>query len=85
MRLKNGDIIETHASKVFPVPAWELAIEPQNVVPKENLKNADHPLSHDSKKDNPEADRPYQYGDDEWVDIGPGSFNDSRDEIGRAK
>jgi len=52
---------------------------------KAKLKKADHPLTHDSARDNPEADRPYQYGDDEWVDIGPGSFNDSRDEVRRAK
>jgi len=48
-------------------------------------KEAVHPIEHDTSKDDPKADMPAQTGDDEWVDIGPGSFNDKRDEAGRAK
>ncbi|MDO8640918.1 MAG: hypothetical protein Q7R33_05190 [Nitrosarchaeum sp.] len=47
-------------------------------------KEAAHPIEHDQKKDDPEANASSQEGDDEWVDIGPGTFDDKRDEVGRA-
>jgi len=47
-------------------------------------KEAVHPEEHDVKKDDPEADMSSQTGDEEWIDIGPGEFDDKRDEVGRA-
>ena len=47
-------------------------------------KEAVHPAEHDSTKDNPEANMSSQTGDEEWIDIGPGEFKDSRDTVGRA-
>jgi len=47
-------------------------------------KEASHPIEHDPNKDDPAAFAPSSMGDDEWISIGPGSFNDTRDEIGRA-
>jgi hypothetical protein len=46
-------------------------------------KQATHPIEHNDKKDDPEADMPSDTGD-EWIDIGPGEFDDDRDDIGRA-
>ena len=48
-------------------------------------KEAVHPIEHDEKNDDPKADMDSQTGDDEWIDIGPGSFDDKRDEVGRAE
>lgn len=48
------------------------------------VKEAVHPLEHDPKKDDPEANMPAQTGDEEWIDIGPGNFDDKRDDAGRA-
>lgn len=47
-------------------------------------KEAAHPLEHDPNKDDPEAFRSSQMGDDEWISIGPGSFDDKRDQVGKA-
>ena len=47
-------------------------------------KEAAHPIEHDPSKDDPEAFRPSTMGDDEWISIGPGSFNDARDQVGKA-
>jgi len=47
-------------------------------------REASHPLEHDDKKDDPDANMSSQTGDDEWIDIGPGEFDDKRDEVGRA-
>jgi len=47
-------------------------------------KEAVHPIDHNEKNDNPKANMSSQTGDDEWVDIGKGTFNDKRDEVGRA-
>lgn len=47
-------------------------------------KEADHPIDHDPKKDDPDANQSSQTGDEEWVDIGPGTFKDKRDGVGRA-
>lgn len=47
-------------------------------------KVAVHPLDHDPKGDDPAADMSPQTGDEEWIDIGPGEFDDPRDEVGRA-
>jgi hypothetical protein len=49
-----------------------------------NAKEAAHPIQHDPESDDPEAFRPSSMGDDEWISIGPGSFDDKRDSIGRA-
>lgn len=46
-------------------------------------KEAAHPLEHSDKSDDPEADESSRTGD-EWIDIGPGEFNDKRDEVNRA-
>lgn len=46
-------------------------------------KSAAHPL--ERKDDTPKSEMSAQTGDDEWIDIGPGEFNDKRDEVGRAK
>jgi len=43
-----------------------------------------HPMEQDPSEQNPEADMSAQTGDDEWIDIGQGEFDDARDEIGRA-
>jgi hypothetical protein len=48
------------------------------------IKEAIHPAEHDSKKDDPEANMSPQTGDEEWIDIGAGTFDDKRDETGRA-
>ena len=45
---------------------------------------ATHPIEHDPLMDNPEANMSSQTGDDEWIDIGPGTFDDQRDEVGKA-
>jgi len=47
-------------------------------------KEASHPIEHDVKKDDPEANMSSDTGD-EWIDIGPGSFDDERDEANRAE
>lgn len=47
-------------------------------------KEAEHPINHDPAKDDPEANMSSQTGDEEWIDIGPGSFNDARDAVGKA-
>lgn len=46
-------------------------------------KSAAHPLERGD--DSPKSEMSSQTGDDEWIDIGPGEFNDKRDEAGRAK
>ena len=48
------------------------------------VMKATHPIDHDTAKDNPEANMSSQTGDEDWIDIGPGSFDDPRDEAGRA-
>jgi hypothetical protein len=48
------------------------------------VKEAVHPAEHDSKKDDPGANMSAQTGDEEWIDIGAGTFDDKRDEVGRA-
>ena len=47
-------------------------------------KEASHPIDHDPNKDDPEAFGPSDMGDAEWISIGPGSFDDKRDQIGKA-
>ncbi len=47
-------------------------------------KEASHPIEHDPNKDDPAAFAPSTMGDDEWISIGPGSFDDKRNEIGKA-
>jgi hypothetical protein len=46
-------------------------------------KQAAHPIEHNEKKDDPDANMPSDTGD-EWIDIGPGEFDEKRDEVGRA-
>lgn len=46
-------------------------------------KEAKHPIDHDPNIDDPDAFAPTTMGD-EWIDVGPGSFNDARDAIGKA-
>lgn len=46
-------------------------------------KEASHPIEHNPDKDDPDAFKPSQMGDDEWISIGPGSFDDKRDPIGK--
>lgn len=48
------------------------------------IVEATHPIEHDSAKDDPGANMSSQTGDDEWISIGPGSFSDKRDEVGKA-
>lgn len=45
---------------------------------------ATHPIEHDPMADNPEANASAQMGDEEWIEIGPGDFDDMRDGVGRA-
>jgi len=45
-------------------------------------KEAAHPLERDDKP--PTSEMSAQTGDEEWIDIGPGEFDDKRDEIGKA-
>jgi uncharacterized protein YdbL (DUF1318 family) len=47
------------------------------------IKEAVHPSEHDSKKDDPEANMSAQTGDEEWINIGTGTFDDKRDDAGR--
>lgn len=49
-----------------------------------NEKQAKHPIEHNPDEDDPEAFADSQMGDDQWIDIGSGSFDDPRDEVGRA-
>jgi len=51
---------------------------------KEMEVTARHPIEHDPAVDNPTANAPARMGEDEWVEIGPGSFDDSRDPAGKA-
>lgn len=51
----------------------------------ELIVEATHPIEHDPMQDNPEANMSSQTGDDEWIDIGPGEFDDPRDAVGRAQ
>jgi hypothetical protein len=44
---------------------------------------AAHPMEHDPEGDDPGANMPSDTGD-EWISIGPGTFDDQRDLIGRA-
>jgi hypothetical protein len=45
---------------------------------------ASHPIEHNPKKDDPKADGSAQTGDEDWISIGPGTFKDKRDALGRA-
>ena len=47
------------------------------------VMKASHPMEHNPANDDPEADMPSDTGD-EWIDVGPGTFDDKRDLIGRA-
>lgn len=50
-----------------------------------SLKTAEtyeHPIDYNPMEENPEADMDAQTGDDEWIDIGPGIFDDKRNEMG---
>jgi hypothetical protein len=47
-------------------------------------KEAAHPIEHNPSKDDPKANASAQTGDEDWISIGPGSFKDKRDAIGRA-
>jgi len=47
-------------------------------------KDAVHPLQHDPGRDDPGMYGSSQMGDDEWISIGPGSFQDHRDTSGHA-
>ncbi len=47
-------------------------------------KEASHPIEHDPNKDDPAAFASSQLGDEEWISIGPGTFDDKRNEIGKA-
>ena len=49
----------------------------------DELKSASHPMEHDPEGDDPSANAPSDTGD-EWINIGPGTFDDKRDPIGRA-
>ena len=46
-------------------------------------KQAKHPIEHDSTVDDPTANMPSDTGD-EWIDIGPATFTDNRDVVGKA-
>ena len=48
------------------------------------VKDAAHPIVHDPETDDPGAFQSAQTGDEEWIDIGPGTFDDARDPVGRA-
>jgi hypothetical protein len=47
-------------------------------------KEAEHPIKHDPNADDPEAFKSSQMGDEEWISIGPGTFDDHRDQVGKA-
>ena len=47
------------------------------------VMKASHPMEHDPVVDDPGANMPSNTGD-EWISIGPGTFDDKRDSIGRA-
>jgi hypothetical protein len=47
-------------------------------------KEASHPIQHDPNKDDPAAFAPSDMGDSEWISIGPGKFDDKRDQVGKA-
>jgi len=47
-------------------------------------KSAVHPIQHDSNADDPAAFASSEMGDAEWISIGPGTFDDKRDEVGKA-
>jgi hypothetical protein len=48
------------------------------------LSTENHPLEKDPLTEDPEANASSQKGDDEWIEIGPGSFDDPRNAIGKA-
>jgi len=51
-------------------------------------KEAAHPIEHRERVgdvgDDPAANASSQLGDDQWISIGPGTFSDQRDSVGRA-
>jgi len=51
-------------------------------------KEAAHPIEHRQQigdsTDDPAANGSSQMGDDQWISIGPGTFSDQRDPVGRA-
>jgi len=49
-----------------------------------SAKEAAHPITHDPNKDDPAAFAPSTMGDDQWISIGPGTFDDPRDQVGKA-
>lgn len=46
-------------------------------------REAAHPMEHKKTVDDPNAEMPSDTGD-EWIDIGPGEFDDVRDDVGKA-
>jgi len=47
-------------------------------------KGAAHPMEHDPEADDPNAFMSSQTGDEDWISIGPGTFDDQRNEVGKA-
>jgi len=59
-------------------------LDPKSEEKEASKKEAVHPIEHDPSKDDPEAFRDSDMGDAEWISIGPGTFDDERDQIGKA-
>ena len=62
----------------------EVAEEPKVGSKNYFVVKAKHPIVHSPEGDDPQANASSQTGDDEWVDIGPGNFDDKRDPVGKA-
>ena len=50
----------------------------------EGKEAANHALESPQRSENPSSSAPATMGDDEWISIGPGTFDDKRDQVGRA-
>jgi hypothetical protein len=62
----------------------EMGTDPAFMEVVSSLKvKAEHPLMHDPAGDDPAANASSQMGDEEWINIGPGSFDDARDVINK--
>lgn len=61
----------------------EISDEDEMEIEAATKKEAAHPMEHKKTVDDPDAEMPSDTGD-EWIDIGPGEFDDKRDDVGKA-
>jgi hypothetical protein len=82
-----ADDLEEETKKIDETDpmAVEMGTDPAFMEVVSSLKvKAEHPILHDHTEDDPSANASSQLGDEEWIDIGPGTFEDPRNAIGKA-